>query len=255
MHPGWPHGPREAELGSLYDWIDSRMAHHHNGREWGIWGGVTGSLFGLAGGTIGVLVGAMHLPPSTYPWAIGGPLVTAAALSMLGAVIIHKRQTPGQRAIKQAMADARTFTWQLWGARWQGNLKVTLGEDRAFALNEGAASYLRARQALNSSSWKAVAPDTEWAATRERTTVAMEVAMARLVTTIGQGVAANSVEIRNLLGTMNEAADETVRTSERLAMDTGEPGNASENLRQVLAEMRLLNSASEEYDRLRDRSH
>jgi hypothetical protein len=82
----------------------------------------------------------------------------------------------------------------------------------------------------------------------------MDVAMARLVTLIGQGTGGQSPEVQRLIADMREAADEAVRTSERLATDTGQPGDASENLRQVLAEMRILNSAHDEYDQIRDRS-
>jgi hypothetical protein len=186
FYPGWPFGRQEPELGALCEWIDSRMHHSNGGREWGIWGGVTGTLFGLAGSTIGILLGAMQLNPEQYPMALIGPLLVAGFGSSMTGVIILRRQTPGQRAARKAMAEARNFTWQLVSARMQGNLKGTLGEERALALNAGAKAYLKAKHALSNAAWQAVSPDTEHAATRDRTGVAMDVAMARLVTMVGQ---------------------------------------------------------------------
>ena len=255
VHSNWPFGKNEPELRSLYEWIDSRAMNNGYGKEWGIWGGVTGLLFGVAGPTVGVLASTnASAPPAVMAMMIGIPLGTAALASAVMGWVMYRRQSPARREANRAMADARTFAWQLVSARWQGNIKGLIGEDRALALNEGAAAYLRARQALNSTAWKAVSPDTEYAATRERTEVAMDVAMARLVTMIGQGAGGAFPEVRRLIKDMTEAADESTRTAERLSLDAGIPGNASDNLRQVLSEMRLLNSASDEYDRLRDRS-
>jgi hypothetical protein len=254
FNPQWPFIRQEPELGALYDWIDSRMQHGHQGRDWGIWGGVTGTLFGLAGGSIGVLLGAMQVSPEQNPMALVGPLLVAGVGSALTGFIIHRRQTPGQRAARRAMAEARNFTWQLVSARMQGNLKGILGEDRAFALNAGAKAYLRSKHALATAAWQAVGPDSDYASTRERTSIAMDVAMARLVTMVGQGAAGDAPEVRRLIADLTEAADEATRTAQHLATDAGHPGDASENLRQVLSEMRLLNSAHDEYDRIRDRS-
>ncbi|MGV3616411.1 MAG: hypothetical protein ACO1SV_13860 [Fimbriimonas sp.] len=255
FHFGMSFGRQEPELASLYDWIDSGMSQTHYGRDWGIWGGVTGGLCGLAGSSIGITVGAMGIDPGTNPAVLIAPFTVALLGSGLLGLYFLRRQTPAQRAARKAMADARNFTWQLVSARWQGNLKGLIGEDRALALNAGAAAYMRAKQALKSSAWQAVAPDTEYAATRERTAVALDVAMARLVTMIGQGASGSAPEVRNLTADIAETAEEAVQTAQRLATDAGHPGDASENLRQVLSEMRLLNSAQDEYDRLRDRSH
>lgn len=254
FHFGLSFGRQEPELASLYDWIDSGMHDPQHGRAWGIWGGVTGGLWGLAGGAIGIMAGAMGLDPSAHPAVLLVPFGIATAGSVLSGLWVVTRQKPGRRAARKALADARNFTWQLVSARWQGNLKGLLGEDRALALNAGAAAYMRAKQALSNSAWQAVPPDTEYAATRERTAVALDVAMARLVTMIGQGVPGTVPEVRGLIADIAETAEEAVQTAQRLATDAGQPGDASENLRQVLAEMRLLNSAQDEYDRLRDRS-
>lgn len=254
FHSGWPFARQEPELSSLCQWIDSRMYHANQGRDWGIWGGVTGTLFGLAGGSIGILLGAMQINPESHPMALIGPLLVAGLGSALTGFVILRRQTPGQRAARKALAEARNFTWQLVAARMQGNLKEYLGEARALALNEGARAFFKSKQALSSAAWQAVAPDTEYAATRDRTSVAIDVGMARLVTLIGQGAAGDAPEVVRLISDLSEAAEEAAHTAQRLANDAGLPGDASENLRQVLSEMRLLNSAHDEYDRIRDRS-
>lgn len=254
FNSGWPFARQDPELGAIYEWIDSNMHQHHLQRDWGIWGGVTGTLFGLAGGSIGVLLGAMQINPEQYPVALVGPLLIAGMGSTLTGFILRHRENPGRRAVRNAMWEARNFTFQLVGARRRGNLKSLLGEDRALALNAGAQAYLRAKHVLANATWQAVSPDSDYAATRDRTAVAMSVAMARLVTMIGQGAAGDAPEVRRLIADLTEAADEATRTAQHLATDAGHPGDASENLRQVLSEMRLLNSAHDEYDRIRDRS-
>jgi hypothetical protein len=250
----WLHGRQEPELRSLAEWLDTRASVQQNSRDGGIIGGVSGSLFGLAGAAIGVMAGGFDLQPEIYPMVIVGPLVVASLGTALTAFLVVSRRTPAEREARRAQASSRGFIWQLSMARWQGNLKEFLGEDRALLLNEGAHAYLRMKSALESPAWRAVAPDTEFAATRERTAIAMEVAMARLVTSIGQGALATAPEVRRLVADMGEAANEAARTADRLARDAGQPGDASDHLRQVLSEMRLLNSAQDEIDRLRDRS-
>lgn len=186
--------------------------------------------------------------------AIGATMATTLLGFGISTATILLRRTPAEREAAKAMAGTRNFVWQLQMARWSGGIRSMLGDDRALALNRGAGAYLRAKEALGNPAWKSVAPDTEFAATRNRTETALEVAMARLVTVIGQGQNSQSPEVLHLLRDMTETADEATRAAEKLSRDSGRPGDASENLRQVLSEMRLLNSAQDEIDQLRDRS-
>lgn len=252
----WWNPRQEPELRSLCAWLDSTMTDHHHGRETGLILGVCGAIVGVAAGC-SALIGAFD--PRAIPYELRSSSLMViwlwAMLSMAAAAfLIRRRRSPLQREAMRAFANSRNFVWQLISARHRGNLRNTLGEARALALNDGAGAYLRAKAALEHPAWKAVAPDAEFAATRERTKIAIEVAMARLVTIIGQGMEGNAREVVQLVNDMAETADEATRAAERLSRDSGQPGDASENLRQVLAEMRLLNSAHDELDKLRDRA-
>ena len=213
-------------------------------------GGLIGVLLGLGGGFAGLAAG---LSESGVLYTIQ---VFAAVVAVLvpGFLVFAFWRSEADRRVARAYARTQGFVWQLTSARWRGNLLAMLGPDRAAVLNAGASSYLRAKQALASVAWKSVAPDSEFAATRERTEVAIEVAMARLITIVGQGQDSSFREVVYLVRDMSDAADEAARAAEKLARDTGQPGDASENLRQVLAEMRLLNSAQDEINQLRDRT-
>jgi hypothetical protein len=167
---------------------------------------------------------------------------------MVGAAFVSFREGRRDREARHAFSEARSFTWQLIAARWQGGVTTLLGEERALALNEGASHVLRCQQALRSLAWASVGENTEYAAVRERVSRAMDLAMARLVCVIGRGAKADEAEVRGLLEDMNVAADEALRTADRLAGSKGTGTAATADLRQALSEMRMLNQAQDEVD-------
>jgi len=237
----------EPELRSLYEWLDNEGPHKDNGRRWGIWGAITGTSFGLAGGTIGIIAGVMGIDPGQHPTALIVPLAVAGMISLSSAAIIHHRQRKESHEVQRLMADARMFTWQLISARWQGSLKNMLGEDRALALNSGAELALRCKRALRSTAWKAASEGSEYANVRQGVGNAMDIAMARLVAIIGRGASATDPEVQALLTDMAHATDEAVKTASRLeGLPSGPTGSG--DLRQALAEMRMLNQAQDEVE-------
>jgi len=237
---------QEPELAALYQWLDSERPSPR-GREWGIWGGITGTAFGLAAAFTAFI---LNTGPTRYELLVF-PFAIAGVISLVAAAAILRQQLPAQKMVQNAFRDAYPLMWQLVSARWKGNVTGLLGQDRAHALNEGAEYALRCREAIRSAAWQAVAPDSDFVRAREATGQAMEIAMARLMTTIGQGASGSNPEIGALLKDMHATADEAVRTSERLASQTGQPAHASDALRRAVSEMRVLNDAHDEVDRLR----
>lgn len=244
----------EPELRALAQWLDNEYPRMNAGREWGLWGGITGVSFGLGGGMIGILAGAMQMAPSHHPWVVAGPLVAAATVSALaGLIIARQRRQRFEAEQRREFADAGKTTWQLVVARWQGSIKATFGADRALALNEGASHVLRCHASLRSGPWKSVGEGSEYARVREKVGNAIDLSMARLVSVIGRGTDAHEVEVRQLLADMKSLADEAVATAERLAQQKGATSAGPDELRQALSELRLLNEAHEEVVRLQAR--
>ena len=154
----------------------------------------------------------------------------------------------------RSFSEMRGFLWKLISARWQGNIKALIGDDAATALNSAAYEYLQCRSALNSPAWQGVSSDSPWAQAREKTRLAMDVAMSRLVTMIGQGANPAEAPVQSLIGDMQRTAAEAAATASRLATHQGLPSDATNELRKALSEMQALNAADEEYQHLTDGS-
>jgi hypothetical protein len=244
MQPNW-WGKSEPELRSLYEWIDQQTHGQTTGdRRGGIAGGVVGAIWGVMGGLIGILAGALQINPAI---AVTVPVVCAVFASTAVLIWYLRGRTESDKAVARTTAEMRGFFWKLMSARWQGNVKGLIGEDGAMALNAAAYEYLQCRTALNSPAWQAVGSDSPWFQARDKTRVAMDVAMARLVTMIGQGAPPNDATVQGLISDMQRAAAEATATSSRLAGHHNLPTDATNELRKALSEMRALNQADEEF--------
>ncbi len=251
MHPNQPNswwGKSEPELRSLYEWIDLQSHGQTIGdKRGGLAGGIAGGIWGLMGGAIGIMAGALQIHPGV---AVGVPVAIGAVASMGVLVWYLRGRSEAEKAIARTTAEMRTFFWKLMSARRQGNVKSLIGEDGAMSLNSAAYEYLQCRTALNSHAWQAVGSDSAWYQARDRTRVAMDVAMSRLVTMIGQGAPANDATVQGLISDMQRTAAEAAATASRLAGHHNLPTDATNELRKALSEMRALNEADEEFQDL-----
>lgn len=239
-------GKSEPELRSLYEWIDLQQ-HGSGPNRAGLVGGIVGATGGVMGGMIGVLVGALNVSPAL---GVTGPLAVWAVISSITVGWYLRTRTEQEKALVQTVAEMRSFYWRLLSARWQGNISGLIGEASAAVLNQGAHEFLRCRTALRSPGWKAVDSESAYARARLATATAMEAAMARLVTIIGQGTAPTDSSVSALIEEMRNAADEAAGTANRLAEHRGLPTDATNELRKVLGEMRALNEADDEYSEI-----
>ncbi|MEZ0325061.1 MAG: hypothetical protein ACAH95_04085 [Fimbriimonas sp.] len=241
----WWGAKSEPELRSLYEWIDQQTHGQTVGdRRGGIAGGVAGGIWGLVGGSIGILAGALQIGPAI---SVAVPIIVGAVASSAVLVWYLRGRTEGDKAIARTTAEMRGFFWKLMSARWQSNVKGLIGEDGALALNTAAYEYLQCKTALNSPAWQAAGSDSPWYQARERTRVAMDVAMSRLVTMVGQGAPANQQTVQDLISDMQRTAAEATATASRLAGHHNLPTDATNELRKALSEMRALNEADQEF--------
>lgn len=246
----WSRYKTEPDLRSLYEWLDTEFHRHAPGQEWGIWGGITGAVFGLAGGSMGMLGGLFHIDLETNPGLTVLPMVFAALVSCTAAVFTartSRQRNAGRSEMRRTLNEARHFLWRLVAARRHGMVKEFLGESCALALNEGASHVLRCHRALRSVAWGSAEEQTEYSAIRNRVNNSMDLAMAKLVSHIGRGAEANDHDIRLLLDDMKATADEAIRTSTRLESEVGGL-TPSTGLRAALSEMRLLNQTQDELE-------
>lgn len=240
-------GKAEPELRSLYDWID--LQQHSAGSSRGSTvGALIGASSGLMGATIGILCGAFRFPPLI---GVGIPLALWGGMAVAILVWYARSRTDQDRALSQTVSEMRTFYWKLMTARWQGNILEMIGPDCAGILNEGAGEYLQCRNALRSPGWRAVDASSPYAQVRVAASTAMETAMARLVTLIGQGVDPKGPMVADLLKEMKNATQVATETANRLASHRGLPADATVELRKVLGDMEALNAADDEVGEMR----
>ncbi|MDR3690754.1 MAG: hypothetical protein P4L46_15360 [Fimbriimonas sp.] len=241
----WSGLRNEPELRSLYEWLDTQT-NYAGSKIGAIVGTVAGISFGIAMFLGVVLLKASHLPLRESPAYMIVPMVGAIAVTMGTWAYMYARATAGQKEHWRRLGGSRSFVWKLWSARWSGNLAGTIGKESALALNAAAYDYLRCRDALQSPAWRGLSSDSAWASARGKAEMAIEAAMARLLTMMGQGGSPEYPEVQKLLEDMHQTADEIVRTAEKLAVRKGVAGDVSHELRQVLSEMRVLNAAHDE---------
>ncbi len=239
-------GKTEPDLRSLYEWLDTQAQYSSSPRS-AICGAIIGTSWGLCGASIGVLAGAFHIHPII---SVAIPITVAAAATITAVVWSVRGRTQADKALARTNAEMRGFLWKMISARWQGNIKGILGEPSALELNQAAFEYLKCRNALRSPSWLAAGSDSAWSEVREKTRVAMEVAMARIVTLVGQGAPSGDATVAQLLEDMRQTSAEAERTANRLAGHRGLPTDASRELRTALSEMKSLNAADQEFQEL-----
>lgn len=187
----WNWGGRvEPGLEALCEWMDQEM-HRVADVKGAILGATLGPVWGLAGGSIGVLVGGLGLSP----WWICAPVGIALTVTVGMVTWYVKTRNAEEKAHAKLRGEARGIIQRLWSARWMGRLKQTLGDAPAFALNEAAKQALRCRNALDSPVWKASGADSPWRKTRDTALRAMDGAMAQMVLLATSGAISGSVEV------------------------------------------------------------
>jgi len=241
----WSGMRSEPELRSLYEWLDTQT-NYAGGKAGAIVGAVTGCSFAIAV-TLGVILmksahGGMHSTPGLMLWPLAGASIMTAGTWAWYFV----KSTANQKEHWRRAGGIRSFVWKLWSARWSGNVSGAIGEPSALALNAASYDYLRCQAALRSPAWRGLTSDSAWASARDKADLAMEAAMARLMTMIGQGGSPDKPEVQRLLDDMHQTAEEIVKTADKLAVRKGLTGDVSDELRSVLSEMRVLNAAHDE---------
>jgi hypothetical protein len=235
----------EPELRSLYEWLDTQT-NYAGGKAGAIVGSVVAFTF-VAATVLGVvLLKSTHLGLRSAPGLILWPIVVASAISFGTWGYYYYKATSRQKDHWRRAGGTRSFVWKLWSARWSGNVSNSIGEPSALALNAAAYDYLRCHAALVSPAWRGLSSDSAWASARDKAEIAMEAAMARLLTMIGQGGSPDKPEVQRLLEDMHQTAEEIVKTADKLAVRKGLTGDVSDELRKVLSEMQLLNAAHDE---------
>lgn len=241
----WSGMRNEPELRSLYEWLDTQT-NYAGGKAGAILGAVSGVSFGFAI-LIGVLLlkgnhTGLHSNPGMMLW----PLTGATVVTLATWAGLYLKASSSQKEHWRLTGGARSFAWKLYSARWSGNVGGTIGQESALALNGAAYDFLRCQAALKSHAWRGLSSDSAWATARDKAELAMEAAMARLMTMIGNGGSPDRPEVQKLLEDMHQTSDEIVKTADRLAVRKGLTGDVSDELRQVLGEMRMLNAAHDE---------
>jgi len=239
----WTGVHNEPELRSLYEWIDQQW-NNSSSQVGNITGLVTGGSFILAAIVGVILAKATHTSIHENRWLMLGPMSIAATVSVLTGTFLYVRASASQKAHWRKVGSSRSVVWKLYNARWTGNVADTFGKAASIALNDAAYDSLRCQNALNALVWKQT--DANWREIKERAGTAMESAMASLLILIGQGATPDRIEVKKLLADIHETAEEIVKTVDRLESRQEIGGNASDELRQVLGEMKLLNAAHDE---------
>ena len=172
------------------------------------------------------------------------PMSGATIVSLSTAAALYFRATASQKAHWRKLGSSRSVVWKLYTARWSGNVADTIGAESALALNDAAYDSLRCQAALTAPVWRQ--SDASWKSMRDKTEMAMEAAMASLLIAVGRGGTPDKPEVKQLLTDIHETAEEIIKTVDRLEGRYELGGNASDDLRQVLSEMKMLNAAHDE---------
>lgn len=236
----------EPDLRSLIAWIDQKANYYGDWRG-GVMGAILGASGGVMGGLIGILAGGANLDPSSHPWVVVGPLLGWGVISAVTLRWYFKNRNERQKLAAKTYAESRGYFHKLLWARYAGNIKGFLGEDRAIKLNEAAMQWHRCKSALDSTGWEAVESDSVYADTKRKIQSAMDIGMAQLLLLFGSGTAANDAEVLEIVEVMTQSAEEAARTAEKLSLAKGDHGAASE-LRSALEQVRQLNAAHEEFE-------
>lgn len=247
----------EPELPYLEAYLDTQ-AHTVWAPKGAIVGAVAGSAFGIAGGLVGVLAGGLKVPVLLAL----SPLVAAVAITGLVVWRVYRKATPDERTMADLRSRTQSLLWRLQHARWNGNLKNSLGEDASALLNEGAKRWLELRQTLDEAAWKSAPDDSAAGSARARALSAIDVAMARLLMTatvqtpgFSLAPAPNLDRARALVAEMGEMMEEVARATERLSERNPLPADATVRLREALAEMRGLADAYDEVNETTEKKH
>ena len=241
----WSWTKSEPELRSLYEYIDLRSAGTCTKQSWLILG-VSVASFTIAFATSITYLKTHHLKIHDAPGWFFGPLGIASAITALLAFWYFAREKPEQREHRKRVWKAQSYTSKLSMARWSGNVKEKLGEKEALALNAAAYDFLRCRSALQSDVWKGVSKENLWGSARDKAELVIDSAMIQLITIIGQGASSDQPEVIRLVEDLHRTAEEILTTTEKLSVTKGISINVSQDLRQVLGEMRSLGEAHDE---------
>ena len=241
----WGWGKTEPDLLSLYEWVDTQSNYGGSKRDW-ILSTIIAISYSVA---LFLSLGYYklnHIKVHDSPWLLLVSLGGATFVTFLAIGWLSWSGSQELREHRRQVGAAQSFLWKLYSARWQGSIKSLIGEEAALALNSAAYDVLRCRMALKSPAWRGLSTDSPYLTVRDRAQMTMEAAMARLLTRIGQGGSPKFPEIQQLQSDIHLMAEEILKSSEKLALSKGISGDLSNDLRQVLEEMRALNAAQDE---------
>ena len=241
----WSGVKTEPELRSLYQWLDTQM-YQGNNRPANLAAAIIFSSCVIAPIVGAILIKKAHTTIHVSPELFWGPLAVAAGISLATGAWYYIKSRALQQEHARLIKGSRTFVWKLYTARWSGTVGDTIGQEAALALNDAAYDFLRCQTALRSPAWQSLGNDSSWSTARNKAELAMEGAMARLMTAIGQGGSPTRPEVKVLIDDIHQTTEEIIRTVDRLVARTDVPGAGSDELRQVLGEMRMLNAAHDE---------
>ena len=206
------------------------------------WGGFVGSL---------VLGGPAWL---TFGCLVGMGVGIAGALGFFFA-----NRKARRNALPEIVRESEPAVATLLQLKRGRRLDRSLGPGAGELLNQGARYWVETQQVLNGGVWTRVQPDSVWAGARLRALSAIESAMLRLVLVVVQGSALSSEFLApalepgiRLADEMREMCNQVKQLSDKLNIETPlhavDP--AANELRQTLSELKQLEQAQEEVNRL-----
>ncbi len=235
----------EPNLRSLYEWLDTQV-YQGNSRPANLSATIILSSYLIAPIVGAILIKKSHTNIHVSPELFWVPLGIATALSAVTMGWYYLRTRTLQKEHARLLKGSRGFVWKLYSARWSGTIEDIIGEGPAKVLNDAAFDFLRCHKALQSPAWQSLGKESSWSAARTKAELAMEGAMARLMVAIGQGAAPDRQEVVTLLRDIHQTTEEIIGVVSRLDARNEFPGAGSDELRQVLGELRMLNAAHDE---------
>lgn len=225
----------EPGLEALVEWLDLHYRHSPT-QAWGFWGGLVGGSAGLACGVMAIVSNMRE----SRQFVILFPFLAWLLFSLGMTFWVIKRN----RSNKVWSTASKGIMFRLSQARWQGNLRQTLGEERAKTLNDGAAIYLQTLSTLQSPHWNVATGLPVWSKMKMKATHAMDSAMGHLVLQIASH--GNIETCANTISDMVALRDEVLDASNRLANSCGLNSTSTDTLRETLRELKELRIADEE---------
>lgn len=210
------------------------------------------SLIGWGGFALSLVFGG----PEALTWG----LLAGMGAGIAGALgLFFANRKARRRAMPDIVRESEPAVATLLQLKRSRRLDRNLGPGAGELLNQGARYWVETQQVLNGGVWTRVEPDSVWAGARLRALAAIESAMLRLVLVVVQGSALSSEFLAPALdpgvalaNEMREMCNQVKQLSDKLNIETPlhavDP--AANELRQTLSELKQLEEAQEEVNRL-----